>query len=93
MLKEIFEQFFLVPWDQILNILALIPNAGPTQTHAGCRWTPYGFLDHVEYVFLKDNFVVFQSILQRCARRRTNLCNLVEQTKPVSHSLFYAQTA
>ena len=66
MCKEIFEQKFLVPWDQIFNFWALTPNAGPTQTHAGCRWTPYGFLDHVEYVFLKDNFVVFQSILQRC---------------------------
>ena len=44
----------------------ITPNAGPTQTHAGCRWTPYDFLDHVDYVFLKDNFVVFQSNLQRC---------------------------
>ena len=71
MCKEIFEQKFLVPWDQIFNFWALTPNAGPTQTHAGCRWTPYGFLDHVEYVFLKDNFVVFQSILQRCVLKET----------------------
>ena len=24
-----------------LNFSALTPNAGPTQTHAGCCWTPY----------------------------------------------------
>ena len=66
MCKEIFEQKILVPWDQIFHFWALTPNAGPTQTHAGCRWTPYDFLDHADHVFLKDIFVVFQSILQRC---------------------------
>ena len=37
-----------------LNILALTLNAGLTQTRAGCRWTPFDFLVHVEHVFLKD---------------------------------------
>ena len=62
-----FEQIFLVPWDQILNFLALRPNAGPTQTHSGNRCTPYDFLVHVDHVFFEDNFFVFQSILRRCA--------------------------
>ena len=40
------------------EFLALTPNAGPTQTHAGCCWTPYDFLAHVDHVFFEDSFVV-----------------------------------
>ena len=57
----------MVPWDQILNILALRPNAGPTQTHAGYRCTPHDFLVHVDHVFFDDKFFLFRSILRRCA--------------------------
>ena len=53
-------------WDQILNFLALRPNAGPTQTHVGYRCTPYDFLVHVEHVFFEDKFFGFRSILHRC---------------------------
>ena len=56
----------MVPWDQILNFLALRPNVGPTQTHAGYRCTPYDFLVHVDDVFFEDMFFVFQSFLHRC---------------------------
>ena len=57
----------MVPWDQILNFLALRPNAGPTQTHVGYRCTPYDFLVHVDHVFFEDKFFGFRSILHRCA--------------------------
>ena len=56
-------------WAQILNFLALRPNAGPTQTHAGCGLTPYDFLAHVDHVLFEDYFFVFRSILQRCAHK------------------------
>ena len=32
------------------------------QTHAECRWTPYDFLDHVEYVHLKVRNLVCVAI-------------------------------
>ena len=67
MCKKFFEPKILVPWDQILNFLALRPNAGPTQTHAGCGLTPYDFLAHADHVLFEDYFFVFRSILQRCA--------------------------
>ena len=53
-------------WDPIFHFWALTPNAGPTQTHAGCCWTPFDLLVHVDHVFLEGTFVVFRSILQRC---------------------------
>ena len=64
------------PWDQILNFLALTPNAGPTQTHAGCRWTPFDLLVHVDHVFLEGTFVVFRSILQRCESQHPTFIHL-----------------
>ena len=60
----------MVPWDQILNFLALRPNAGPTQTHAGYRCTPYDFLVHVDHVFFEDIFFVFQSFLHQVCHHR-----------------------
>ena len=66
MCKEISEPKILVPWDQILNFLALRHNAGPTQAHAGYRCTPYDFLVRVEHVFFEDIFFLFQSFLHRC---------------------------
>ena len=51
------------------EFLAQTPNAGPTQTHAGCRWTPFDLLVHVDHVFLEGTFVVLRSILQRCEKR------------------------
>ena len=33
-------------------------DVGPTQTHAGCRWTLYDFLVHVDHVFLKDIYEI-----------------------------------
>ena len=56
----------MVPWDQILNFLALRPNASPTQTHIGYHYTPYDFLVHVDHVFFEDKFFGFRSILHRC---------------------------
>ena len=56
----------MVPWDQILNFLALRPNAGPTQTHVGYRCIPYDFPVHVDHVFFEDKFFGFQSFLHRC---------------------------
>ena len=75
------EQIFLVLWDQNLNYLALTPNAGPTQTHAWCHWTPFDLLDHVDHVFLEGTFVVFRSILQRC-----------EEYKPFSQMCYKVET-
>ena len=51
------------------EFLGLTPNAGPAQTYAGCRWTPYDFIVHVDHVFLKDK-VVFESILERGAQHK-----------------------
>ena len=39
---------------QNFEFLALRPNAGPTQTHAGYRCTPYDFLVHVDHVSFED---------------------------------------
>ena len=74
----------MVPRDQILNFLALTPNAGPTQTHAGCGLTPYDFLAHVDHVLFEDYFFVFPSILQRCVTMfPLSLSDLAKSAVPV----------
>ena len=44
-----------------------ITGASQTQTHEGCRWTPFTLQIHVDHTFFEDTKVLFRSILQRCA--------------------------
>ena len=43
-----------------------ITGTGQTQTHEGCRWTPFTLQIHVDHTFFEDTKVLFRSILQRC---------------------------
>ena len=43
-----------------------IAGTGQTQTHEGCRWTPFTLQIHVDHTFFEDTKVLFRSILQRC---------------------------
>ena len=43
-----------------------ITGTGQTQTHEGCRWTPFTLHIHVDHTFFEDTKVIFRSILQRC---------------------------
>ena len=44
-----------------------ITGTGQTQTHEGCRWTPFTLQIHVDHTFFEDTKVLFRSILHRCA--------------------------
>ena len=43
-----------------------ITGASQTETHEGCRWTPFSLQIHVDHAFFEDTKVLFRSILQRC---------------------------
>ena len=43
-----------------------ITGASQTETHEGCRWTPFSLQIHVDHAFFEDTKVLFRSILHRC---------------------------
>ena len=54
---------------KMLRTLAkkFITGTSQTQTHEGCRWTPFTLQIHADHTFFEDTKVLFRSILQRCA--------------------------